>query len=531
MSSSRSSRRIGLRSKLGLGFGAGIVVLLVVCVVNVRGVGTMETSAQDVDRTQTVLRQLNLVESSINRAESSERGYVLSNGDAEYVTEFETATTEMNTAYDEAVAMTSDPVAAGLLDELRAQLDTKMASLTEIMAAFDASGQDGAIAAIASGNGGELMDELIATIDSVQARQREVLDTRQADSAATVSQTKTLSVVMALVGLGVALAAGALLSRSITRAVKNLSGVTDRMAKGDLSQRVEITSNDELGDMAVSMNSAIDAISDVLASITVATDQVAHSAGDLSAVSSQLNAAADDSSTQASSVSAATLQISTSIEMVAASAEEMTATIRDIAATATSSSDVATNAGGVAAQAKALVNELLDSSVRIGEVVRLISSVAEQTNLLALNATIEAARAGDAGKGFAVVAGEVKALAQQTGEATGEIANNVTAIQRNVQHVTEAIDAVVTVISDIQESSSTIAAAVEEQTATTQEIGHNVTEVATGTMSITRGITEVSTAVEQTADAATSVAEASTSLRDLAAELQSQVKRFTLAAK
>ncbi|MEZ5219552.1 MAG: methyl-accepting chemotaxis protein [Ilumatobacteraceae bacterium] len=206
----------------------------------------------------------------------------------------------------------------------------------------------------------------------------------------------------------------------------------------------------------------------------------------------------------------------------------MNASIREIASTATSSSEVATQANDAAVKARAVVQDLLSSSQRIGEVVGLISSVAEQTNLLALNATIEAARAGEAGKGFGVVATEVKDLAHQTGQATSEIGQNISEIQGKVDHVTEAIDRVAGVIGQIQESATRIAAAVEEQSVTTNEIGNSASEASLGTNSISEGIDEVSIAVGQTSEAAAAVATSSGDLNRLAAQLQEQVGRFVL---
>ena len=158
------------------------------------------------------------------------------------------------------------------------------------------------------------------------------------------------------------------------------------------------------------------------------------------------------------------------------------------------------------------VSELSKAAARIGAVVELINTIAEQTNLLALNATIEAARAGDAGRGFAVVASEVKALAEQTSKATGEIGQQITGIQAATQESVGAIQAISTTIEKLSEISSTIAAAVEEQGAATQEISRNVQQAARGTQQVSANITDVQRGAGETGSASSQVLSSAQSL-------------------
>ena len=187
-------------------------------------------------------------------------------------------------------------------------------------------------------------------------------------------------------------------------------------------------------------------------------------------------------------------------------------------------------AGDAVGQARATterVSELSKAAARIGDVVELINTIAGQTNLLALNATIEAARAGEAGKGFAVVANEVKELAQETSKATEDIGRRIQAIQTDTEAAVAAIGQISGIIAQINDTQTTIASAVEEQTATTNEMSRNVSEAATGSMDIAQNITGVARSASDTGTAAGSARQAAEELARMAAEMQQLVGRFT----
>ena len=187
---------------------------------------------------------------------------------------------------------------------------------------------------------------------------------------------------------------------------------------------------------------------------------------------------------------------------------------------------MARDAVGAAESANLTVQRLGESSVGIGKVIKVITSIAQQTNLLALNATIEAARAGEAGKGFAVVANEVKELARGTARATEEIGQKIEAIQSDTRSAVEAIAQISNIIKEINDISNNIAAAVEEQTVTTNEISRNVAEAASGTGDIAHNIAGVATAAQDTTRGAADTQTAARALSEMAAELQNLVGRF-----
>jgi methyl-accepting chemotaxis protein len=253
---------------------------------------------------------------------------------------------------------------------------------------------------------------------------------------------------------------------------------------------------------------------------------LASAAQELTAVSQQMASNAEETAAQANVAAAAAEQVSTNLATVSTGTEEMGASIREIARSANEAARVATSAVKVAEKTNATVAKLGESSAEIGNVIKVITSIAQQTNLLALNATIEAARAGEAGKGFAVVANEVKELAKQTARATEDISRKIEAIQADARGAVEAIARIGTIINQINDIQNTIATAVEEQTATTGEIGRNVAEAARGGTEIARNVAGVAQAARGTTEGAGNTKGAADELSTIALDLQKMVSQF-----
>jgi methyl-accepting chemotaxis protein len=253
---------------------------------------------------------------------------------------------------------------------------------------------------------------------------------------------------------------------------------------------------------------------------------LASASTELGAVSQSMAANAEETATQANVAAAAAEQVSTNVSTVATATEEMGASIKEIARSANEAARVATSAVAVAERTNVTVAKLGESSAEIGNVVKVITSIAQQTNLLALNATIEAARAGEAGKGFAVVANEVKELAKQTAKATEDISRKIEAIQTDTKGAVEAIGQIGKIINQINDIQNTIASAVEEQTATTGEIGRNVAEAAKGSSEIAQNVVGVAQAARGTTEGAGDTKKAADELSRMAHALQQLVKHF-----
>lgn len=267
---------------------------------------------------------------------------------------------------------------------------------------------------------------------------------------------------------------------------------------------------------------------DLLRKMSEHSQTVSASSEELSVTAREMSQGSEHTTQQAESVAAACEEVSRNIATVATSAEEMNASVKEIARNSSEAARVATQAVRAAQATNGTISKLGESSVEIGEVIKVITSIAEQTNLLALNATIEAARAGEAGKGFAVVANEVKELAKQTAAATDGIARKVEAIQVDTSSAVAAIGEITTVIGQINDIQTTIASAVEEQSATTNEIARNASEAAKGSDDITRGITAVSHTANVTAEGTRSTLAAAQELAQLASDLQAMVKQGQL---
>ncbi|AWN55684.1 HAMP domain-containing methyl-accepting chemotaxis protein [Methylobacterium sp. 17Sr1-1] len=400
-------------------------------------------------------------------------------------------------------------------------------------------------AMIDAGNG--LAADLERYLDSGAARLHgETEATRQALIAASA----------AAIFLGLA-AAATVAILGITRPLKSLVGVLDRMARGDVDASIrEAARRDEVGAVAravegikamVARKAAEEAEIRRRADEAAATArqqamldlangfehavggivrQVSDSATELQATAQQMTATATETASQSTTVAAAAEEASANVNTVAAAAEELGASVQEIGRQVSGSAQLAQAAVTEADQTGQLVQALRQTSGRIGDMVGLISSIASQTNLLALNATIEAARAGEAGRGFAVVAAEVKELANQTGRATEEIARQIGEVQGVTDQAAAAIGGITGRIREINTVAASIAAAVEEQGAATQEIVRNVNQAAAGAGEVTHTIAGVAQASEETGAAAGQVLTSSVELSRQSEHLAAEVQRF-----
>lgn len=310
----------------------------------------------------------------------------------------------------------------------------------------------------------------------------------------------SVSVIVFAVFISIALWLSANLTRPIIMTTEILKEIAH--GEGDLTKRIKVTSNDEIGELASWFNQFIENLGKIVSdiskntvSVNQSSDALLEIAGDLasnaketSSKSNTVAAAAEETGVNIQSVANSAQEATSSINIVATAAEEMSATINEIAKNSESARSISENAVTKAMNAAKKMNALGDAARDISKVTETINEISEQTNLLALNATIEAARAGEAGKGFAVVANEIKELARQTAEATRDIRARIEGIQKTTGETVTEIDVVSKVISEIDAIISTIATAIEEQTAATKEIAGNVSQAFHGLETVSRNV-------------------------------------------
>jgi methyl-accepting chemotaxis protein len=369
----------------------------------------------------------------------------------------------------------------------------------------------------------------------------------------TITTQEIVAVAVTILGLLIAV----LIARGITGPLSGLTSGMKQLADGDFGVALPgLARKDEVGDMAQAVEafkvkaaqkaqdeveakirqdrSAAEqrkrdmarladdfegAVGEIVETVSSASTELESSAG-------TLTSSAERSQKLSSIVAAASEQASTNVRSVALATEEMTSSVNEISRQVQTSADIANDAVVQARKTNDRVAELSQAAARIGDVVELINTIAGQTNLLALNATIEAARAGDSGRGFAVVAAEVKALAEQTAKATGEISQQIIGIQSATHDSVAAIKEIGDTIGRMSEIASTIASAVREQGAATQEISRNVQRAANGTQQVSSNITDVQRGTSETGSASSQVLSAAQSLSRDSKRLKLEVGKF-----
>jgi methyl-accepting chemotaxis protein len=380
-----------------------------------------------------------------------------------------------------------------------------------------------------------------------------------ADNADLLRPVKSLATVNIGVALVVVVAAVLLILLLVGKTTKPINKAVDRLkdiaqGEGDLTRRLEVTTNDEMGEMATWFNTFLQNLQTMIKDIARNAATLSDDSAELAAISQQMSSDADEAlgksesvataaqemSTNVNSVAAAMEEAAINLNMVASATEQMTASVAEIAQNSEKARDITGKAVSRAQGTSKKVDALGNAAQAISKVTEVITEISEQTNLLALNATIEAARAGEAGKGFAVVANEIKELAKQTSQATMEIKKQIEEVQGATQETVTDIGEISNIIESVNEIVSTIATAVEEQSITTREISGNIAQASSGiqevninvaqssesTASITQEISEVNQFSNEITNSSSQVSNSSENLSGLAGKINEMVCKF-----
>jgi len=444
----------------------------------------------------------------------------------------------------------ADPKVIERIERLRTLLPEYIGELKAAIGAIDAQNKLHSNEA----NSAESTARLL--LDDIVANATELSDRATNDALAGATQAERLRIaagaIVAVLLIGIAFFA----SRAIGRPIRNIGGVLIQLADGNTDVKIPyVARGDEIGDTAraasvfkdsllqmaeieaqqdavearaqeqrkAEMNRLADTFEQTIGEIV---NSVSATSMQLESSASTLTKAADTTKRLAGTVAAAAEQASHNVMAVSGSAEEISASTGEISRQSRASSDMAQQAVRQAEMTDGRMTELLDAASRIGNVVNLITDIAEQTNLLALNATIEAARSGEAGRGFAVVANEVKMLAKRTTEATEEIRAQVAGIQSASRESVAALKGIGTTIGRLAETATAIAAAVDEQDATTHDIARNVKHVAHGTSDVATSIVEVNKGTVETETASNNVLISARTLAGESSKLRAKVQDF-----
>jgi methyl-accepting chemotaxis protein len=524
-------RDLRFRTKLLVSFGLLIAVILAQGLYTWFTLTSVQASAEELAvKEQSVSAGLGMREGLL-QMKSGVLGYLLT-GDAAYLGTLEAGKETFREEYSRQLEADADePEHLAGWEEVRGLVEAWQADFVDPAVAAAGGGAERSPIADLPLQGGALdsgqLDQVMAKIGEGIKRDKDQLSAAMDASASAIGRLQLVIVMAAALVVALCVFVGWVLTKSMRPRIGALTSAAELISRGELGEPVGVDGKDELGELGASFEKMRCDLRGAIGTISTSAETLAAASEELTAVSQQMGASAEETSVQSRNVSAAGEQVSHGVESVAAAMEQISTSIREVAESASQAAQVADKAAAMAESTSESVSKLDQSSVEIGNITETIQAIAEQTNLLALNATIEAARAGSSGKGFAVVASEVKELASETSEATEDISRRIEMVQTDTREAVEAIGKITSIIEEINELQGVIAAAMEEQAVTTNDIQRNIRDAAVGTGEIAENIGGVATSAGETASGAGATQTSAEELARMALELKEAVSSFS----